>query len=458
MSNPEELALNRDAVEAGFIIPDDRSPNSSGDDASYRRHGSGGGGQRAENPYATAPRRVQYQDSNKPSVSSNTYERGIIRGDPPHQHHYHTMGNSVHSGRRGDPHGIYQTRNEALYQTKKEAIYQSKKEAMYQSRKEAMYQTRQEAIYQSRKEATYQSRQEALYQSRQEALRQQQLQQQQQQQHHHQQQQHRDPVYQSRQEAISGGGGHTAVQNIYETIDHDRSGEKRRLSKPELRQFSREPTVLKLSDHARNEEDKIDFPINKIEDDLDHIQITVKEAYNKNGRDKDRELQSKNGGRNASMSPPRKSQSSSSPEWPPPPDPITSPQTPASQSGAVPFDSSTLKRMLRGLPNNEQNNGSNGEEGASGNDNHAEDARASSPPRPASHVVLTDARPQRYTAGEAEYTHIYKMTGRTRDSAAANDARSVRSADGGRSRSAEGRSSKSATLPPGKSLLQASAS
>ena len=170
VSTPEELALNQDAVDAGFIIADDRSPNSSGDDGTYRRHGH----HRQENPYATAPRaegqRGQYQDP-EGLVGNNTYDRRIIRGDLPqgHQHHQCNMGNSVHSGRRDDPHTIYQTRNEA--------VYQSKKEAMYQSRKEALYQTRQEATYQSRKEATYQTRQEALYQSRQEALRQQQQQQ-----------------------------------------------------------------------------------------------------------------------------------------------------------------------------------------------------------------------------------------------------------------------------------------
>ena len=284
--------------------------------------------------------------------------------------------------------------------------------------------------------------------------------------------------------------GQAVVQNIYETIDHDRNNEKRRLSKPELRQFSREPTVLKLSDHAgRDDEDKIEYPINKIEDDLDHIQITVKEAYNKNGRDKDRELPNRNGGRKTPMSPPRKSQSSSSPEWPPPPDPITSPQTP-NQTGAVPFDSSTLKRMLRGLPNNEQNNGNNN----NGEQHDAKDqgfheateqpnvphvpssqthgATLSSDGRqvPSSHLDLANApptnarppmptRPQRYTAGDAEYAHIYKTTGRTRDSypdsgvsGMTNDSRSVRSGDSGRSRSSDGRSSKSATLPPGKSL------
>ena len=481
VATPEELALNQDAVDAGFILPDDRSPNSSGDDATYRRH------HRQENPYGTAPRASghqrggQYQDP-RGLVGNHTYDRRIIRGDPQQQEqHQCAMGNSVHSGRRGDPHTIYQTCNEA--------IYQSKKEAIYQSRKEAMYQTRQEAIYQTRKEATYQTRQEALYQSRQEALIQQ----------HQQQHQHRDPVYQSRQGAVSsgGGGGQAAVQNIYETIDNDRSNDKRRLSKPELRQFSREPTVLKLSDHAgRDDEDKIDYPINKIEDDLDHIQITVKEAYNKNGRDKDRELASRNGGRKTPMSPPRKSQSSSSPEWPPPPDPITSPQTPASQTGAVPFDSSTLKRMLRGLPNNEQNNGnSNSDEQQSlkDDDNTVKDqgfheateqpnvphVRSSSLTHgaipssdcqhrdPRSHLDLANApptdarppmpnRPQRYTAGEAEYTQIYKTTGRSRDSYAdsgvgmTNDSRSVRSGDSGRSRSSDGRSSKSATLPPGK--------
>ena len=155
-------------------------------------------------------------------AGTNTYDTKIKRGDDTqHQHHQCTMGSSVNAGRRGDPHAIYQTRNEA--------IYHSKKEATYQSRKEAVHQTCQQAIYQSRKEASYHTRQKALYQSRQEATR---------------QQQHREPIYQTRQEAASGGLG--SVQNIYETIDNDRSNEKRRLSKPELRKFSREPTVLKV--------------------------------------------------------------------------------------------------------------------------------------------------------------------------------------------------------------------
>ncbi len=488
VSTPEELALNRDAVEAGFILPpsggaDDRSPNSSGDDATYRRH------QRVENPYATAPRRTDYHDP-KGQLANHVYDRGIIRGDLPHQHQvYATMGNSVHSGKKGgDPHGIYQTRNEAIYQSKREAMYQTRREALYQTRQEAIYQSRKEATYQTRQEATYQTRQEALYQSRQEALyqsRQEALRQQQHQQHMQQQyqQQHRDPVYQTRHEAVrggGGGGGQGAVQNIYESIDHgDRNNEKRRLSKPELRQFSREPTVLKLSDHAgRDEEDKVDYPINKIEDDLDHIQITVKEAYNKDGRDKDRELPSRNNGRKTPMSPPRKSQSSSSPEWPPPPDPITSPQTPASQSGAVPFDSSTLKRMLRGLPNNAEPNGnSSNSENSSGNENNLqqggecvgkpEEAGVARPrdtqPSPQQQLQQQQqheprplpARPQRYTAGEAEYTHVgYKtMSGAHSypDGAAAADSRSVQSGNTARSQSSE-RASKSATLPPGEFL------
>ena len=118
VSSPEELAPNQGAVEAGFIIPADRSPNSSGDDKIYRRHGHN----RQENPYATAPRgagqRGQYQDS-KGLAGTNTYDTKIIRGDDTqHQHHQCTMGNSVNSGRRGDPHTIYQTRNEAVYQSK----------------------------------------------------------------------------------------------------------------------------------------------------------------------------------------------------------------------------------------------------------------------------------------------------------------------------------------------------
>ena len=50
------------------------------------------------------------------------------------------------------------------------------------------------------------------------------------------------------------------------------------------------------------------------------------------------------------LSPPRKSHSSSSPDWPPPPDSLEDPSSPYSPSANSGFDSCTLRRMLQNLP------------------------------------------------------------------------------------------------------------
>ena len=103
----------------------------------------------------------------------------------------------------------------------------------------------------------------------------------------------------------------------------------RKLSKPELRQFSREPTVLRIAPEPNGAEQE--YLSQEMKDDVGQITIQI--------RDKDG---------HQPLSPPRKSQSSSSPEWPPPPDPITpiSPETPAVHTS---FDSNTLRKMLRNL-------------------------------------------------------------------------------------------------------------
>ncbi len=492
VSTPEELAISQDGLDAGFYV--DASPQ----DGLHSHYG-----------HARSTHYVCSSDAK--SISSNsTYDHRSVRSEP--IHHHSSMGNSVHSGRRGDPHAIYQTRSEAMYSTRSEPTYQTRKEAIYQSRKEAIYQSRREATYQTRQEALYQSRQEALYQSRQEAMMQQQQQQQ------HQQHQHR-----------SGRHDREAAP-IYEVIDQG-TQEKRRLSKPELRQFSREPTVIKLSDHAgRDHEDNVDYPINKMEDeDLGQIQITVKEAYNRDTKDLDRQLdrQGRSGIRTSSknLTQPKRSQSSSSPEWPPPPDPISAagggPMSPeGAQQHGVGFDSSTLKRMLRSLPheNGEDNGDSNvnhtnnnnraegrqrGEERVSisrqstaeavgplrqPTTDHQIEQPASLPdmssmnagssrtlpaqqkmsnksqPQPSSHLDLanappTDARPpmpnkpQRYVAGEVEYAAIYRSA-RSRDSypdsGVSGMTNDSRSVRSGDSgKSSNGKSSKSQTMPSG---------
>ena len=125
-----------------------------------------------------------------------------------------------------------------------------------------------------------------------------------------------------------------------ETDEVDDNANPRRLSKPELRQFSREPTVIRLSSHLDEPEepDYKRYPINDISDDLNHITLQMQDltAHATDSR--------------LPLSPPRKSHSSSSPEWPPPPEPITpiSPDTPGRD--VAQFDSFTLKRMLRTLP------------------------------------------------------------------------------------------------------------
>ena len=108
--------------------------------------------------------------------------------------------------------------------------------------------------------------------------------------------------------------------------------------KTELRQFSREPTMLKISDRAERflETDINDYDnvatVNKI-DNLDASKVQF-DLSPEDGKD--------------TLSPPRKSQSSSSPEWPPPPPDGTLDQLDVTSVARI--DSNTLKRMLQSLP------------------------------------------------------------------------------------------------------------
>lgn len=118
--------------------------------------------------------------------------------------------------------------------------------------------------------------------------------------------------------------------------------EERRWSKTEVRQLSREPTVLKLCQDpaasAANQPEEPDY--DNLRTNMDTNDLDQDQRVGRSGEEyEDRNI----------LSPPRKSHSSSSPEWPPPPDSLgtATPETPGIVSA---FDSGTLKRMLQSLP------------------------------------------------------------------------------------------------------------
>ena len=135
-----------------------------------------------------------------------------------------------------------------------------------------------------------------------------------------------------------------ALKNSEEHTIQDNLENQRRLSKPELRQFSREPTVIHLHNRSKSTHE---LPQKMSQEDFRHYLINdVRHVDTLHRRGK--VLETSINGDRSPMSPPRKSLSSNSPEWPSPPDPITviSPEVPTQSA----FDSTTLKRMLRSLP------------------------------------------------------------------------------------------------------------
>ena len=261
---------------------------------------------------------------------------------------------------------VYQSRTQAqqqpqepVYQTRKQAdpIYQTRtqaKEPIYQTRtqaKDPIYQTRTQAkepIYQTRtqaKEPVYQTRaqtKESIYQTRAQIDR----------------EKLKSILYGSRERMLEEQHQHQSCEQL---VDDNANEQQRRLSKPELRQFSREPTVIRLAQLDNEDNNPYGkYHINEIrtptsgagrgivkdrDESEPQVQIQVKEATPT--------PQCKTP--KTPLSPPRRSHSSSSPEWPPPPDPLgpTSPETPVINSG---FDSNTLKRMLRSLPESSPEN------------------------------------------------------------------------------------------------------
>ena len=286
-----------------------------------------------------------------------------------------------------------------------------------------------------------------------------------------------EPIYQSRStldkeqlKSILYGSQEKMLEEDESYVDDNANEQtQRRLSKPELRQFSREPTVIRIS-QLDNDEAYSKYTINDIRDGLDQIQIQVKEP-SPTPQPKTPKTP---------LSPPRRSRSSSSPEWPPPPEPIgpISPETPVNSSG---FDSNTLKRMLRSLPESSPENENDERDHGyqEGTQYQQPRSTASSPIRgatifqmhgspkkihsgPSSRVDLASlppteqrppipTKPVRYSV---EYpTDLPYRGARTRDSypdsgvsgMSHETTGSVKSGDSGRS----ARSSKSATLPPG---------
>ena len=139
-----------------------------------------------------------------------------------------------------------------------------------------------------------------------------------------------------------------ALKSSDEHTIEDNIENQRRLSKPELRQFSREPTVIHLHNKTASYND---YPQQMTQEDFKHYHINDNVDHPRG-----KVLETSINGDKSPLTPPRKSQSSNSPEWPPPPDPITpiSPDVPTQTA----FDSTTLKRMLRSLPDSRTESGS----------------------------------------------------------------------------------------------------
>ena len=116
--------------------------------------------------------------------------------------------------------------------------------------------------------------------------------------------------------------------------------QERRLSKPELRQFSREPTVIRLSAHAGGE-------------DINYQNVNAAESVTESSaqmRHMNLIRQHSDDHNMPLRAPARKQLSTSSADWPPPPEPQSDNQTPDTPGIVTAFDSDTLKRMLRCLP------------------------------------------------------------------------------------------------------------
>ena len=259
-----------------------------------------------------------------------------------------------------------------------------------------------------------------------------------------------------------------ALKNSDEHTIQDNLENQRRLSKPELRQFSREPTVIHLHNKSKSTHE---LPQGMSQEDFRHYLINDVRDGDPPARHRGKVLETSINGDRSPMSPPRKSHSSNSPEWPPPPDPITpiSPDVPTQTA----FDSTTLKRMLRSLPDSRSDGGGGGND-----NNHQEPTSTSSSPihgnepeysqhiAPKSQMDLSSLphtqgrppipgnKPQRYPL---ETDLPYHPTSKVRDnypdsgvSGMTNDtAGSVRSGGSGKSKG----SHKSSTLPHGKYII-----
>ncbi len=163
-------------------------------------------------------------------------------------------------------------------------------------------------------------------------------------------------LYQSNYHTYRGAQSDPANPNaLYQTVQRAQnqrssSVEEDRLSEQELRQFSREPTILQISDRTgdqpadplhgvtqRSSGEYDSLPaVRKQRDDLEQIRVQFKEPTYEEGR------------RKASTV---RSQSSVSSDWPEPPsaeNPDSGPDTPGINH--TDFDSNTLKKMLRSLP------------------------------------------------------------------------------------------------------------
>ena len=239
-----------------------------------------------------------------------------------HYDHYHTYHPRMNHREAQQRETLEMQHREMLEQQHREMLEQQHREMLEQQHREMLEQQHRDMMMQQHHEMQLQQQQEIMEQEHQEQLR---LQQQQQ-----QQQLQRDQIYMTKQQAqqqqlleqqLKQQQQRQLQHQMSDPVDPDHENDsniRQEQTKQELRQFSREPTCIKLDEISRSE-------------DLDQIRLSMAEANKR------------------LLSLPGRQKSTDSADWPPPPDSagLSTPPTPGVTQA---FDSQTLRRLLRNLP------------------------------------------------------------------------------------------------------------
>lgn len=172
----------------------------------------------------------------------------------------------------------------------------------------------------------------------------------------------------------SGGSSKNTLERQQKVTSGNESSEYRDPDYEEVRQFSREPTCIQLSSHGEEEtttkvtktvtespyataasvkkaaQENPYTTVTKSKNTTEDTESTIVKKISLNTQPPSKSTTDNDSSKVGLLSPPRKSMSSSSCEWPPPPDSLEEPSSPFSPGLPGAFDSNTLKRMLQNLP------------------------------------------------------------------------------------------------------------